>query len=84
MPDDFMKDKNTIPDEPKRNQRNPLVERVIIVDESSMVAPSMYRFLMNALGRGSVIRFFGDNNQLAACRRRRAAIRERAQGASFS
>jgi exodeoxyribonuclease V alpha subunit len=64
MPDDFMKDKNTIPDEPKRNQRNPLVERVIIVDESSMVAPSMYRFLMNALGRGSVIRFFGDNNQL--------------------
>lgn len=64
MPDDFIKDKTLAPDEPKRNQRNPIAERVVIVDESSMVSPSLYRFLMNALARGSVIRFFGDNNQL--------------------
>jgi exodeoxyribonuclease V alpha subunit len=62
MPDEA--DKHLPPDEPKRNQRNPLVEQVVIVDESSMVSPSLYRFLMNALPKRGVVRFFGDNNQL--------------------
>lgn len=52
------------PGEPKRNQKNPLQENVVIVDESSMIAPTLYRQLMNALGKHCVIRFFGDNNQL--------------------
>jgi exodeoxyribonuclease V alpha subunit len=57
-------DKHLPPDEPKRNQRNPLIEQVVIVDESSMVSPTLYRFLMNALPKRGVVRFFGDNNQL--------------------
>ncbi len=62
MPDEA--DKHLPPDEPKRNRRNPLESRVVIVDESSMVSPTLYRFLMNALPKGGVVRFFGDNNQL--------------------
>jgi exodeoxyribonuclease V alpha subunit len=62
MPDEV--DKHLPPDEPKRNQRNPLIEQVVIVDESSMVSPTLYRFLMNALPKRGVVRFFGDNNQL--------------------
>jgi exodeoxyribonuclease V alpha subunit len=49
---------------PKRNRQNPLSDRVVIVDESSMISPLLFRQLMDALPRGSVIRWFGDNNQL--------------------
>lgn len=52
------------PNEPRRNMNNPLDEHVVFVDESSMISPSLYRQLMNALGPRCVIRFFGDNNQL--------------------
>jgi exodeoxyribonuclease V alpha subunit len=52
------------PNMPKRNRENPLHQQVVIVDESSMISPHLYRCLMDALPRGSVIRWFGDNNQL--------------------
>lgn len=64
MPDDDTWDADTDVNEPKRNSANPLAERVIFVDESSMLAPTLYRQLMSALPRDGVIRFFGDNNQL--------------------
>jgi exodeoxyribonuclease V alpha subunit len=50
--------------EPKRNATNPFDEFVILVDESSMVGPQLYRELIAALQKRGVIRFFGDNNQL--------------------
>jgi len=50
--------------EPRRNRQNPLEENVVIVDESSMISPSLYRSLMDALPKGGIIRWFGDNNQL--------------------
>jgi exodeoxyribonuclease V alpha subunit len=50
--------------EPRRNRQNPLEENVVIVDESSMISPSLYRNLMDALPKGGIIRWFGDNNQL--------------------
>ena len=50
--------------EPRRNSTNPFEEFVILVDESSMVGPELYRQLIAALQRKGVIRFFGDNNQL--------------------
>jgi len=46
------------------NKENPLKHDVVIVDESSMISPSLYRFLIDALKKGAVIRWFGDNNQL--------------------
>lgn len=49
---------------PKRNRYYPLVERVVLVDESSMVGPTLYQQLMEALPNNGCIRFFGDNNQL--------------------
>lgn len=51
-------------DEPLRNARNLLDEQVIIVDESSMIGPTLYGQLMAAIRKGAVVRFFGDNNQL--------------------
>jgi exodeoxyribonuclease V alpha subunit len=63
MPDEDL-DEETDPNLPRKNRENPLEEDVIIVDESSMISPSLYRFLMDALRKGSVIRWFGDNNQL--------------------
>lgn len=50
--------------EPKRDASNPLEEQMIIVDESSMLGPTLYRQLMNACRKHTVVRFFGDNNQL--------------------
>lgn len=50
--------------EPRRNRRNPLRERVVFVDESSMIGPTLYRQLVDALPAKGCIRFFGDNNQL--------------------
>ena len=60
-------DGNPVPitNEPRRDATNPFDEDVIIVDESSMVGPELYRQLIAALRKGSgAIRFFGDNNQL--------------------
>jgi exodeoxyribonuclease V alpha subunit len=64
MPDDPPEEGEVDPNLPRRNRENPLDEHVVIVDESSMISPGLYRFLMDALRKGSVIRWFGDNNQL--------------------
>lgn len=67
-PDDPVKDDdgNIIqPDnKPRRNRDNPLTQRIILVDESSMVGPTLYMQLMDAIPTNGVVRFFGDNNQL--------------------
>lgn len=53
------------PNMPRRHAGNPLVQRVILIDESSMVSTEIFDFLLDAMRANSVIRFFGDNNQLA-------------------
>jgi exodeoxyribonuclease V alpha subunit len=50
--------------DPKRNRQRPLNERVVYVDESSMVSQQLYEQLMAALPANGRIRFFGDNEQL--------------------
>lgn len=60
MPNELTREPNL----PKRNRQNPLEHKVVIVDESSMLSSELYRNLIDALGRKSVIRFFGDDNQL--------------------
>src|SRR5262245_35333540 len=49
---------------PRRCRDYPLEEDAVIVDESSMISPSLYRNLMDALPKGGIVRWFGDNNQL--------------------
>ena len=58
-----------VPGEPKRNAFNPLAERVVIVDEASMLSQTLYEQLMDACRGRTVVRFFGDNNQLAPVER---------------
>lgn len=57
-------DTDDSPTEPRRCNGNPLDYQCVIVDEASMIGPTLYRQLMDALPRGGVIRMFGDNNQL--------------------
>lgn len=68
MPDEPHKDEdgNVVQPEnkPGRDVFNPLTQRIVLVDEASMVGPTLYGQLMDALPKGGVIRFFGDNNQL--------------------
>jgi exodeoxyribonuclease V alpha subunit len=64
QPDDVDDGEEVNPNEPRRDSTNRFDEQVIIVDESSMVGPELHRYLINALRRDGVIRFFGDNNQL--------------------
>jgi exodeoxyribonuclease V alpha subunit len=52
------------PNLPGRNKDNRLEYNVVIVDESSMISPKLYRYLIDALPKGGCIRWFGDNNQL--------------------
>ena len=63
-PNDDDLDEGTDFNEPRRNRQNPLEENAVIVDESSMISPQLYRNLMDALPKGGIIRWFGDNNQL--------------------
>lgn len=66
-PDDYIdlgKDEDPPENKPKRNRSRPLEERVVLVDESSMLGPTLYNQLMEALPPNGSIRFFGDNNQL--------------------
>lgn len=49
---------------PKRDHQNPLAQRVIIVDEYTMVNHEINRNLIDAMGKGAVLRVFGDINQL--------------------
>lgn len=55
---------DTPPNMPRRNRGFRLDQKVVFVDEASMVSPSLYRHLLDALPNDGVIRFFGDNNQL--------------------
>lgn len=64
MPDDDPDLEEIDPNTPRRNKENPFEQKVIIVDEASMISPQLYRYLMDALQRGGAIRFIGDNNQL--------------------
>lgn len=67
-PDEPFKDEegNIIQPEnkPRRDKYNPLVQRIILVDEASMIGPTLFMQLMDALPMNGVVRFFGDNNQL--------------------
>jgi exodeoxyribonuclease V alpha subunit len=63
-PDDEDEDGKPLPPEPRRNRDRPLYERVIYVDESSMLSQQLYDQLMAALPSNGRIRFFGDNEQL--------------------
>lgn len=49
---------------PAHNKDNPLPYRAIFIDEASMVDNDLYRNVIDAMPNGSVIRFFGDANQL--------------------
>jgi len=64
MPDDMDDVSEELMNEPRHNRMNPLEERVVIVDESSMIGPTLHGQLMDSLQKLGAIRFFGDNNQL--------------------
>lgn len=68
MPDDPVTDENgdiiQPENKPKFNRDNPLPYRIVIIDEASMVGPTLYIHLMEALPKNGIVRFFGDNNQL--------------------
>src|SRR5215472_4329368 len=52
------------PGQPRRNKLRRMDQKVVLVDESSMIGPLLYRQLIDALRDDGVIRFFGDNAQL--------------------
>lgn len=64
QPEDTNEDGTPVEPEPKRNMHFRLNERVVIVDEASMLGPTLYNQLMEAMPNNGVVRFFGDNNQL--------------------
>lgn len=49
---------------PNRHRKNPLSERVVIVDEYAMINYELHNNLMAAMPSGGVVRAFGDVNQL--------------------
>jgi exodeoxyribonuclease V alpha subunit len=63
-PDEEDKDGNPLPTEPRRNRERPLFERVLYMDEASMLSQGMYEYVMAALPNNGRIRFFGDDEQL--------------------
>jgi exodeoxyribonuclease V alpha subunit len=63
-PDDEDEHGKPIAPDPRRNRERPLFERVVYVDESSMLSQQLYEQLMAALPSNGRIRFFGDNEQL--------------------
>lgn len=66
-PEDYAKlepDEDPPENKPRRNAWNRLTQKIILVDESSMIGPSLYAHLMEAMPNNGCIRFFGDNNQL--------------------
>lgn len=64
QPDDEDKDGNPLPPEPRRNRSRPLFQKIVYVDESSMISQELYEQIMAALPPNGSIRFFGDNYQL--------------------
>jgi len=63
-PEDEGPDGKPLPPEPRRNRDRPLFEKVVYVDESSMLSQTLYDQLMAALPNNGRIRFFGDDEQL--------------------
>ncbi len=63
-PDDEDEEGNPLPPEPRRNRDRPLHEKVVYVDEASMLSQQLYEQLLAALPTNGRIRFFGDNEQL--------------------
>ena len=63
-PDEEDEKGKPLPPEPRRNRDRPLNERVVYVDESSMLSQDLYDQLMAALPNNGRVRFFGDNEQL--------------------
>ena len=49
---------------PAYSKMNPMPFDVVLIDEASMVSEELRRALIDAMKRGSIIRFFGDKNQL--------------------
>jgi len=64
QPDDEDEHGKPLPPDPRRNRERPIYERVVYVDESSMLSQQLYDQLMAALPPNGRIRFFGDNEQL--------------------
>lgn len=64
QPDDEDKDGKPLPPEPRRNRDRPLRQKIVYVDESSMISDELYNQIMAALPPNGSIRFFGDNYQL--------------------
>lgn len=68
MPDDPKsdddEDNEPAPNRPRRNRNNPLVEKIILVDEASMIGRTLYDQIMEAMPNDACIRFFGDMYQL--------------------
>lgn len=66
MPDDPPDPKGKpIPGVPRRDRLNPLEEQIIIIDEASMLSTELFSYIQDAMKPRSVIRMFGDNEQLA-------------------
>lgn len=47
-----------------RNERNPLAERAVIIDESSMIDLKLFEALLRAIRRGTRLVLIGDTDQL--------------------
>lgn len=62
--EDDAKAPEPVPGQPRRCADYPLKQKVVFVDESSMIGPELYEQLSAALPTDGCIRFFGDNNQL--------------------
>jgi exodeoxyribonuclease V alpha subunit len=64
QPEDEDEKGEPVSPDPRRNRNKRLYERVVYVDESSMLSQQLYEQLMEALPNNGRIRFFGDNEQL--------------------
>jgi len=63
-PDETDEKGKPLPPEPRRNRDRRLNERVVYVDESSMLSQELYDQLLAALPNNGRLRFFGDKEQL--------------------
>ena len=56
--------KSLVTTDPKRDRKNPIEYKVVLVDEYAMVSVEVHRNLLDAMPNGAAIRMFGDANQL--------------------